>query len=236
MKNKKLMVSIIIVIVFVLIGGIAITQIRNNRDNEEEKIETSATKAPTQTSIQNKKILVTYFSVPETDKTENLTQDEENSTVQVNGKSLGNTQYVANLISEETNSDLYRIEPVNAYPTNHKELLDRAIEEMKNNDRPEIKNPISNLSEYDVVFIGYPIWNSDLPPIIYSFLESNNFDGKTIIPFCTHGGSGLSNTVNTIQEVLPNADVISNGFSLSRDDMDIAPREVTSWLKSISIE
>lgn len=233
MKNKKILISVVAVLILVLVGGIAITRTNNSDGNNES---TNTTTTPTPISTDDKKILVAYFSVPETDKTESLTQDEENSTVLVDGETLGNTQYVANLISEEIGAEIYRIEPVNAYPTDHDELLDRVLKEMRNDDRPQIKNPISNLSEYDIIFLGYPIWNADLPPIIYSFLENNNFDGKMVIPFCTHGGSGLSDTANSISEILSNAEVITNGFSISRDDMETAPQELSSWLEKIGIK
>lgn len=183
----------------------------------------------------NSNVLIVYFSVPETTEPDNMTRDEENSTVVVNGEVLGNTQYVANLISEHTGGDVFRLEPTNPYPTNHEDLLARAAEEMENNARPKINNPLENLDNYDMIFIGYPIWNVDLPPIIYTFLEQYNFDGKTIIPFCTHGGSGISGTPNTIANKLPNSTVITNGFSLSRTRMEIAPTEVESWLKEINV-
>lgn len=120
----------------------------------------------------------------------------------------GNTQYVANLISEQTGGEIFRIEPVDAYPTNHDDLLERAAEEMDNDARPEINNPLENLDNYDIIFIGYPIWNADLPPIINTFLEQYNFDGKT---------------------------VITNEFSLSRTRMETAPTEVETWLKEINV-
>ena len=147
----------------------------------------------------------------------------------------GNTQYVANLISEQTGGEIFRIEPVDAYPTNHDDLLERAAEEMDNDARPEINNPLENLDNYDIIFIGYPIWNADLPPIINTFLEQYNFDGKTVIPFCTHGGSGLAGTQRTIANKLSNSTVITNAFSLSRTMMETAPTEVESWLKEINV-
>lgn len=233
MNNKKLLISIVVVIIVALIGGIVVFRNNTEKSNTNNENETTSVSPIT---TEDKNILVAYFSVPETEKTENLTQDEENSTVIVNGKTLGNTQYVANLISEKTGGELYRIEPVNAYPTNHDELLDRAMDEMRANDGLEIKDPLTNLNDYDIIFLGYPIWNADLPPIIHTFLDENNFDGKTVIPFSTHGGSGLADTVRTISETLTNADVISNGFTLSRSDMETAPDEVNSWLETIGIQ
>lgn len=181
---------------------------------------------------EDSRSLVVYFSVPETDDPNNMTKDEENSTVVIDGKVLGNTEYVATLISERTNSDLFRLEPVEAYPTNHQDLLRRAQEEMQNDVKPELKENI-DISNYDVIFIGYPIWNADLPPIINTFLENNDFSGKTVIPFCTHGGSGLSRTPQTIKNKLNNATVITNGFEIYRTNMEDSPSEIEAWLNEV---
>lgn len=115
------------------------------------------------------KSLVVYFSVPESTKTSGLTRNEENSLVVVNGKALGNVQYVAFLIAEETGADIFRLEPKDAYPTDHTELLNRAAREQRQNARPEIRGKIADFENYDTVFVGYPIWNADLPPVLYSF-------------------------------------------------------------------
>lgn len=103
---------------------------------------------------------------------------------------------------------------------------------MQNDERPEIKDPI-DISDYETIFIGYPIWNSDLPPIINTFLENNDFDGKTVIPFCSHGGSGLARTPSTIADKLSNANVITNNFEIYRDDMDESKEKVDTWLSEI---
>lgn len=247
--NKKTIVAIIFIIVLVaIIGAVYFLAGRNNETNGNQTIndpsvnlgnaneannETNNENQTSETTSEGLKTLIVYFSVPETDNPNNMTQDEENSTVVVNGEVLGNTQYVAQLIGEQTGGEVHRLEPVDTYPTNHDELLQRAMEEMQSDVRPEIKDPIESLDEYDVIFIGYPIWNSDLPPIINTFLEQYNFDGKTVVPFCTHGGSGLAGTTRTIANKLPNSNVIQNGFSLSRTNMESAPSEVTSWLQEI---
>ena len=248
--DKKTIIGIIGIIVVIVIIGAAYFLTGNNSNvnntnqtindpnvnlgtTEKDNNVTNNENQNGETTSEGLKTLVVYFSVPETDDPNNMTQNEENSTVVVNGEVLGNTQYVAQLIGEQTGGDVYRLEPVDAYPTNHDDLLQRAMEEMQSNTRPEIKDPIENFDEYDVIFVGYPIWNSDLPPIINTFFEQYNFDGKTVVPFCTHGGSGLAGTPRTIANILPNSTVIQNGFSLSRNNMENAPSEVTSWLQEI---
>lgn len=185
-------------------------------------------------SKDGKKSLVVYFSVPETtDPNKKMTTEEENSAIVVDGKVLGNTEYAALLIQENTNADIYRIEPKTPYTTDHSDLVNQAKEEQNKNLRSEIKNKISNFDDYDIIYIGYPIWWSDMPQILYTFLELYNFDGKTVIPFSTHGGSGLSGTVSTIQNKLKGAKVESNAFTMYRDNMEEAPEEIKSWLKEI---
>ena len=241
--NKKTIIGIICaVIVIAIIGGIYFFSGNSNNENNNSQTindsnvnlgnnnETASTENNTNEGL---KTLVVYFSVPETDNPNNMTRDEDNSTVVINGEVLGNTQYVAELIKERTSADIFRLEPTNAYPTNHSELLARAQEEMQNDVKPEIKGSIENFEQYNVIFIGYPIWNADVPPIINSFLEEYNFEGKTVVPFCTHGGSGLSGTPTTIANKVRNANVITNGFSISRSSMDNAVSQVESWLKEI---
>lgn len=227
--NKKQIIGIVSAIVIIAVIGIIYYATSQGGEN---RILNSQTPNRVDGDANS---LVVYFSVPETDEPDNMTQDEDNSVVVVDGEVLGNTEYVARLISDQTDSDLFRLEPTDPYPTNHEDLLQRAQEEMQNDERPEIKDPI-DISEYETIYIGYPIWNADLPPIINTFLENNDFDGKTIVPFCTHGGSGLSGTPSTIAEKLPNADVIQNGFELYRLDMETAPDEVDSWLSEIGVE
>ncbi len=179
------------------------------------------------------KSLVVYFSVPESTKTSGLTRNEENSLVVVNGKALGNVQYVASLIAEETGADIFRLEPKDAYPTDHAALLNRAAREQRANARPEIRGKISDFESYDTVFVGYPIWNADLPPVLYSFFDAYDLGGKKIVPFTVHGGSGLAGTPRTIARLEPKAGVEQNAFSESRNTVDSCKARVESWLKKI---
>lgn len=145
------------------------------------------------------------------------------------------SSYVAYLIQENTGADIFRIEPKTPYPTNHATLVDMAEEEQDNNARPELAANVENIAQYDAIFIGYPTWWSDMPMILYSFLESHDLSGKTIIPFNTHGGSGFSNTINTIVELQPNATVKQNGFTVSRDNVADCAEDVIAWLQSLNL-
>lgn len=179
-----------------------------------------------ETPIGKENALVVYFSLPETLDPNNMTKEEENSTIVVNGEVLGNTQYVAMLISESSGSDMFRIEAAEPYPLDHSTLVSQASAEKAANARPELANNIENIDEYDTIFLGYPNWWGDMPMIMYTFLENTDLSNKRIIPFNTNGGSGFSNTINTIANLQPNAEVVQDGYAISRDRMKSAPSGV----------
>lgn len=185
-------------------------------------------------SAQEKsKTLVVYFSMPESTKTAGLTRDEENSLVVVDGKALGNTQYVAELIARKTGADIFRLESDVPYPLDHKKLVQQASDEQRKNARPKIKGMLPSIADYGTVFVGYPNWWGDMPMIVYSLFDAADFSGKKIIPFCTHGGSGLSRTVQTISRLEPDAAVERNALSIYRDDVARCEQTVESWLNRI---
>lgn len=187
-----------------------------------------AEQASTEQNAEN--ALVVYFSMPETTKADNMTEEEENSTVVIDGEVLGNTQYVAMVIQKYTGADIFRIEPQEPYTTNHEELVAIASQEQEEKARPAIKEKITNFEQYDTVFIGYPIWWSDMPMIMYSFFDEYDFNGKTIIPFSTHGGSGLVGTLNTISELEPDATIYEQALSISRDNIAEAEASIIEWI------
>ena len=109
---------------------------------------------------------------------------------------------------------------------------------MSDNTRPEILEYIENIADYDTIFIGYPIWWGDMPMIVYNFLESYDFKEKTVIPFCTHSGSGLADTQSTIADITESS--VSDGLTISgataQNDLENARISVTEWLnKNIDI-
>lgn len=145
----------------------------------------------------------------------------------------GNTSIIAHMIAEQTGADLFEIKAVKPYPTSHSELLDVSRKEMSDKARPEIADTVDNMDDYDTVFIGYPNWWGDMPMIVYNFLESYDLSGKTIVPFCTHGGSGLSGTERTIRNIT--GGTMADGFAIAgttaQNDRDTAKSKVTEWLR-----
>lgn len=215
MMGKRKVVKILLSVITVLIVGLFMTN-------------TEALAA-----AKNDNILVVYFSVPETTRAGNMSEEEENSTVVVNGRVLGNTQYAAQIIQRNTGGNIFRIEPERPYTTNHDRLVAQASREQSRNARPAISRRIRNIDKYDTIFIGYPNWWGDMPMIMYTFLEGYDLSGKTIIPFITHGGSGFSDTISTIARLQPRAEVIRNGYSISRDNMNRAEAGIKRWLNRL---
>lgn len=176
------------------------------------------------------KILIAYFTVPETDGVDTVSGA---SRVAKDGEVLGNTEFIAKEIQKNLGGDLFAIETAQKYPGEHQDLLDFAYDELDKNARPELSGEIENLDSYDVILVGYPNWNADLPMPLYTFFEIYDFAEKTIIPFVTHGGSGFSDTVSTIKKLEPDAEVISEGLSISRNDVAKAQSEVKEWTDAL---
>jgi len=216
-----------------ILAALACSTIGYSKEAKENKAEMkSNSESPTTGS--EKKSLVVYFSMPETTDPNEMTTDEDNSAVVIDGKVLGNTQYMAYVIQEATGADIFRIEPVTPYPTNHAALVDLAEDEKDVNARPAIEAQIKNLAQYNTVFIGYPIWWSDMPMILYTFFEEYDFSGKTIVPFSTHGGSRFARTPKTIQHLEPEARMM-DGLTISRDRIQNAEQQIMDWVNGLDL-
>ena len=146
---------------------------------------------------------------------------------------IGNTEKAAGIIRKITGAELFQIEQVKPYAKNYNECIAQAQEDQKRDARPELKQYPDSLEDYDVIYLGYPIWYGDMPMAVYTFLESYNFAGKTIIPFCTHAGSGLAGTVSSIQDACSGAAVL-DGLAIAgttaQNDPEDARDAVHTWL------
>lgn len=146
----------------------------------------------------------------------------------------GNTENVANAIADQTGADVFEIVPEETYIDDYNALLDIATEEKENGARPAIAGSIDDISQYDVIYVGYPNWWSDMPMILYTFFDSYDLSGKTIAPFCTSGGSGLSGTVGSIREMEPEADVL-DGLHIGSSAASDPDQAVSDWLESLGL-
>lgn len=164
--------------------------------------------------------------------------DEEAKALVVYFSATGNTKAVAETLAGLQDADLYEIVPEQPYTDedlNYRDHDTRATLEQNDPDaRPAIQGSIPDFEQYEVVYVGYPIWWSDMPRILYTFFDTYDFSGKTIAPFCTSGGSGLSGTPGTIAELEAGA-VVLDGLHISGSSAGSAESSVSEWLGSIGL-
>ena len=146
----------------------------------------------------------------------------------------GNTQQMAQMIQAETGGDLFEIQPATPYTEDYDTLLVVAQQEQRDNARPELASHVENWDSYDVVFVGYPDWWSDAPMLIYSFLESYDWEGKTLVPFCTSGGSGFGRSLDKLSDSAPGATILE-GLHVSGSSIDGASEDVSNWIDSLNL-
>ncbi len=153
----------------------------------------------------------------------------------------GNTAIVAEMIAEETGADLFEVLPEDDhYPMTYAELTDVAKQEQNENARPAYAGEVPDLSKYDTVFIGAPVWWGDWPMIMYTFFEENTdmLAGKTLVPFSTHEGSGLSGFDRKLEAACPGASV-GTGLAVRGNDCQNAQEKVresvSGWLTELGL-
>lgn len=172
-------------------------------------------------NMESHKVLVAYFSrTGEQYSVGNITE--------------GNTEIVAKIIAQKTNGDLFEIKVKNDnYPKGYTALTEYAKKEMQKNERPEIVGNVENFEQYKTIFIGYPVWWGDKPMPVYTFLDSYDFRGKNIVPFCTHEGSGFCGT----QGMNKTGAKILKGLAIyghtAQNDRTEADKKVSEWLKGL---
>ena len=147
----------------------------------------------------------------------------------------GNTQNAANMIGDITGARVVELELVHPYSTNYNKVLDEAQKDVNSNARPELKTKIDNMDQYDTIIIGYPNWWATIPMPIATFLEEYNFSGKTIIPFCSHGGGGFGQSITDISKLAPNSR-IGEGLSIHYSGGSTLRNDIISWLQKNNIE
>ena len=151
--------------------------------------------------MPGQKTLVIYFS-----------RADENYGVGV--VEQGSTELLAKAIVARIGADEFKIEPVEKYPATYQAAIERATAERNSDARPEYIGDV-DITNYDTIFFGYPIWWGDLPMCVYNFIEKHDWNGKTVIPFNTHEGSGNSGTYETLKDKMLGATLIGDGFNMA---------------------
>lgn len=149
--------------------------------------------------------------------------EEPSNTLIVYFSRTGTTKDLAENIHSKIGGDIAEIVPTVPYPEDYDKCVDQAREEIREDARPEYKIDVEDISQYDTILVGYPIWWSSVPPVVRTFLDNNDLSGKTVMAFCTHGGSGISGSMSNIRELCPNSN-ITEGLDRSGDSA------VNEWL------
>ena len=214
---KKITASLLVAAIIVSMSACGVK-------NESSAPATSKTQSVSQTSDQ--KILTIYFSSANTADVDAVSS----ATPSFDGSSA--TATVATYINNITGGDIAKITPVNDYPTDYNGTADAAKSERDRDERPEFLPLDIDPEDYDVIFVGYPMWWYTLPMVMYTFFDAYDFTGKTIIPFDTHAGSGDGGTFETIKEFEPGATVLE-GIAVSGSRADKSEDDVKSWLEKL---
>lgn len=141
----------------------------------------------------------------------------------------GNTEVIAEYIQAFTDADLFKVEPKVAYPDDYMKCIDVAKKELKAKARPEIKETLTDISEYETIYIGFPNWWGTLPMPMFTQLEQLNFSGKTVKPFVTHEGSGFGRSLKDLDELCAGAE-IKNGLSIPGANVNDSKDMVELWI------
>lgn len=147
----------------------------------------------------------------------------------------GNAAKIAAWIQQEVGGDLFSIVVTDPYSSDYDECLDRAADEKADNARPALSTHVSNMEDYDIVFLGFPNWWYTLPMPVLSFVDEYDFSGKTIVPFCTHGTGGLSNTIRDLTAALPDDATILDAIGIYRPDVDSSRPAVQDWIAGLEL-
>lgn len=187
---------------------------QSGKNSEDKETGTDASdsneKPEAKDSVENGKILVVYFS------------------------HSGNTKKIAEEIQDKTGADIFEIKTVNAYSDDYNTVLDEAKAELNDKAKPKLNETVKDMAQYQTVIIGYPIWWGDMPMAVYSFLDEYDLSGKTVLPFCTHGGSGLSGTDKNIQNEEKDVKV-TDGLAIRDSSLDEADGDIDQWLEENSV-
>ncbi len=206
--KKMLMILLSLTLILALTAGGCLAE--SDAQTGASTSDNAAQAADSETSETDTNILIAYFSWS------------------------GNTEAVAQIIAEQTGGDLFAIEPATPYTDDYDELLDVARQEQSEDARPELAAQVENWADYDVIFVGYPNWWSDAPMAVYTFLESYDCTGKTLIPFNTSASGGFGRSLDGIAESAAGAAILE-GLGLTSGELEGAEDAVTAWLDKLAL-
>lgn len=191
--------------------------------------------ASTETENGESNILIAYFTYGENAELPDDVDASATASIQIfNGEVTGNTGVMARMIAEASGGELFSIQTVEPYPDSYDETIDVGENEKNNGIRPELSTHIENLDQYDTVFVGFPNWWYGMPMVMYSFFDEYDFSGKTVIPFCTSGGSAFSDAIDEIKDMEPDAAIL-DGLHIGSSSVTDAESRVSEWVQELGL-
>lgn len=201
-----------------------------------ESTGTSETVPSAEPAASGSKTLVVWFSRVGVTPFEDGVDASSSASINVRDSQLvGNMQYLAEFIAEETGGEMFQIITEKEYPVEYRDTTDLAKEEQNNDERPALSSHVENMDQYDVIFLGFPNWWGTLPQAVMTFLEEYDFTGKTIVPFCSHGGSRLGRGPQDIATLCPGAELL-DGLAVSGSAVSGARADVQEWLNGLNLK
>lgn len=223
-------------IIFVLLSIIMLSCGNNDTQKKDyivDSLETSQNINALNVSNTQNKILIAYFTWSDNTVVENPDSIDVDAETSASVLSPGNAELIANWIAEETGGDLFSIKTQNKYSSDYDECLNQARKERDNNERPALVERVNNIDDYDVIFLGFPNWWYTCPMAVFTFVESYDLSGKTIIPFCTHGTGGLSRTIRDLKNILPENCEVLEPIGVYRPEVKNSKSKVLDWLRNL---
>ena len=206
------MIKIILISAFAMFIGTSCSASSQKQLNNEQKEETAMME-------ETGKALIVYFS-------------HAGENYAVGNITVGNTKVVADYISAYSGADQFEVVAEKSYDMPYNELIKVAQQEQRNGEKPAFKGSVDNLDQYDTIFIGTPIWWGTFPQVMFTFFDKYDLNGKTIILFTTHEGSGLGSTVNDLKKLYPNAKLLK-ALSVKGTESRSSKDRVEKWLKEL---
>lgn len=188
----------------------------------------------TETIGDSSNILIAYFTYGENAELSDDVDASATASIQIfNDEVTGNTGVMAHMIAEASGGELFSIRTVEPYPS-YDDTIDVGQSEKNNGIHPELSTHIENLDQYDTIFVGFPNWWYGMPMVMYSFFDEYDFSGKTVIPFCTSGGSAFSDAIDEIEDMEPDAAVL-DGLHIGASSVTDAESRVNEWVAELGL-
>lgn len=229
-KKKHKISPIIIVVIVIAVLGIGYFFLRFRIHSLIVRMTSDSVAVAPIENENTSNILIAYFTLGENSGEDAITSA---SVTVVDKVAKGNVRAIADMIQERTKGDLFSVQTAERYAESYNDVVGVAKSEQDNDERPALSNHIKDFDSYDVIFVGFPTWWSDMPMAMYTFFDEYDFSGKTIVPFNAAMGSEFGVSIESIKKLEPDATVIEDGYSVYNDKAENSKDEVSEWLTKL---